>query len=154
MYWRTFKTILQAGVGSHEAHGSLILTGATVDHVVTVTNTEVTINPSVVLVTGEINAQSYDINTTGAVIASNVESATVVASESFTTPLLLSAADAINLGDDDSFLLTRPNHTSGSASSLVIEGQAGASCILTGNNYSAATCPGGDASSIDGQIGT
>jgi hypothetical protein len=141
--------VLQAGMGSGAAaHGNLILGGATVHQVVTVTDSQVTINPAALLVTGEINAQSYDINTTGTLKASNIESQTVVASVSVTTPLLLSTDDTIRLGDDDSFLLTRPNHTSGAGTALTIQGQAAANCVPTGNTYTAASCSnGGNATS-------
>ena len=95
------------------------------DDVVTVTNTQVTVLASVELVTGDIDAQSNDIVTTGTVQGANIEATTFVADTSVKVPLLLSDTDAISLGDDDDFLLTRPQN-SGAGAALTIQGQEAA----------------------------
>jgi hypothetical protein len=54
----------------------------------------------------------------------NVE--TLVASVSISTPSIISPTDSITMGDDDTFTLGRPVHTSGDGQDFIIAGQDGA----------------------------
>jgi hypothetical protein len=142
--------VLQAG--SHDGgttHGQVQLAGASGAPVVSVTDTLVlveqplTIQLSAELLnagTAGIDAGSATIQTTGAVEAGTVTATTSITSDtvvissasgSVTTPSLLGtdrgdgSTYVIEVGDDNAFTLTRPDHTSGQGQPFTIRGQKG-----------------------------
>ena len=126
-----------AGAGActyHSGDGAIKLADADGNAVVTVRDNLVTIQQpvSIQLSASDINAghagiqSNGDITTSGDVHASGANVETLVASVSISTPSIISPTDSITMGDDDTFTLGRPVHTSGDGQDFIIAGQDGA----------------------------
>jgi hypothetical protein len=89
--------------------------------------------------TGAITSSS-SITTTATATAGTLTATTTVTAQnivgtvSLTTPALLSDTQSMSFGGDEAFTITRPDHGSGSGTSLTIAGQAAAGSDQDGGN--------------------